>query len=213
MIPRADREAGFTLVELLVSLALIGLAAVLIAQSFSFDHRALLSLQDRASTGEEVSAAQNLIRLKLINLAPQAAFETGTPGVDMDAEPDHLEFLTTSPQLGAPLVRYRLSLSGKGDLDLLPTTSGGGTPETDAALLHGVKSLDISYYGVTGPDRTRGWVSSWNTANGPPELVRIQLGFKDAGRRIWPLLIVRPGANVDTACVLDPDTGLCRGRS
>ncbi len=207
------RDAGFTLVELLVSLALLGIAAVLIAQSFRLDRNALWRLQARASAGEEIAAAQNLIRSRVEHLFAQAHFDNAGPSVEMEGASDHLDFLASSPNLLTPIQRYRLSLNPAGDLDLAGAATGGGSASSsDPTLLRGVQHLEISYYGPSGPSHARGWTHDWSMQASPPELVRVRLNFAAGDRHVWPELIMRPGVTVDTACVLDPETSLCRGR-
>ena len=213
MIGPLRHEAGFTLVELLVSLALLSMAAVLIVQSFSVDRGALLRLQARTSTGEEIEAAQDLIRSRVEHLFAQTHFDSSGPSVQMDGASDHLEFLASSPNLLTPIQRYRLSLSPGGDLDLAGQTTGGGSASSsDPALLHNVQRLEISYYGPSGTGQAHAWSDDWSNRTTPPELVRVRLSFNEKDRHVWPDLIMRPGVTVDTACVLDPETSLCRGR-
>jgi hypothetical protein len=72
--------------------------------------------------------------------------------------------------------------------------------------------LEISYYGQTGPSRTQAWSNAWSNQGTPPQLIRVKLSFADGDHHVWPELIMRPSVTVDTACVIDPETSLCRGR-
>lgn len=208
-------EAGFTLVEMLVSLALLAIAAVLIGRSFAIDRAALWRVQDRASSGERVEAAQNAIRSRLEHLFAEASYEGQSPTVAMDGAPDRLTFLAPGNDPRTPIRRYRLALSPGGDLTLASADKAAAemTGLSDGAiLLPKVDRLQIDYFGPSGAAGAPAWVGSWTGRAAPPRLVRIRLGLPPGDRRVWPDLIVRPAASVDSGCVIDADTGGCRGR-
>lgn len=211
---RSSKDAGFTLVELLVSLALLAIAAVLVGRSFQLDRSALLRLQTRTSAGEQVAAAQDLIRSRIEHLFAQTHYDSSGPSVEMEGATDHLRFLASEPNLARPIQRYQLSLSPAGDLALAQQANSPQSSPVVApsVLLAGVAGLEIGYYGPSAAGGAAGWTNDWTRHSAPPQLVRIRVNFAQGDRRVWPELIVRPGVTVDAACVLDSDTGLCRGR-
>jgi general secretion pathway protein J len=200
---------------MLVSLALLAVAAVLVGRSFAIDRAALWRVQDRASAGDQVEAAQNAIRSRLEHLFAEASYDGQSPTVAMDGAPDHLTFLAPGNDVRTPIRRYRLALSTRGDLTLASadkTAANVPPPSDGAVLLAKVDRLQIDYYGPSGAVGASAWVANWAARSSPPRLVRIRLGLPPGDRRRWPELIVRPAANVDSGCVVDPDTGGCRGR-
>jgi general secretion pathway protein J len=212
MTRKAYSDDGFTLVELLVSLSLISMAALLIAQGLMVDRKALRSLQKHTSDGESVAASQDFIRSRLQALYAEAQFNGDSVGVDMKGTASDLEFLADAPSPDGGIGRYRLYLTPEGRLQVSDRPDQGPkTDPTTVSLLQGVQRIQIEYYGALGP-HVRGWTSQWNGGAGVPELVRIRLAFDPHDQRLWPELIVRPAATVDTACVLSADTGLCTGR-
>ena len=72
MTPPESAEAGFTLVEMLVSLAILAVVAVLIAQALGGNSRALAAIERRTSQGEEVVWAQGELRELVEALVPHA---------------------------------------------------------------------------------------------------------------------------------------------
>jgi general secretion pathway protein J len=214
---RSRSDAGFTLVELLVSMALLSMAAVLTAQGFATQRGDLLRIQAHTEAGEDVAAAQDLIRARIQHLFPRTAYDNVGASVDMDGEPASLEFRAATPQspdagLASPMRRYRLQLNPKGELLLIAL--GDESPSNDApmVLLRGVSSVEFGYFGPVTAG-VGAWRADWKRMSAPPELVRLRLGFTAGDRRVWPELIVRPAVTVDRACVLDADTGQCRGRA
>ena len=208
-------DAGFTLVELLVSMALLGMAAVLIAQGFAADRSALLRIDTLTTSGESVAAAQDLIRDRIEHLFAQTRFDSAGAHVDLEGGADAVEFPSLAPTDGkvAQIERLRLALTDGGDLTLGPASAAGGDAQARPdVLLHKVQRLDLAYYGAAPPDGRPAWRATWSGATSPPQIVRVRAGFGEGDRRRWPELIVRPAATVDTACVLDVTTAGCRGR-
>jgi general secretion pathway protein J len=111
---------------------------------------------------------------------------------------------------------YRLYLSGGGDLRLDASsdlTLDQTKPVSRVVLVRGVGSLDVAYFGPDVQTAGATWASHWQQQPAPPQLVRIRLGFPPKDRRQWPTLLIRPGATIDSACVVDPNTGACQGRT
>ena len=218
---RSAPDAGFTLVEMLVSLTLLAMAAALMATGLSSARGLWGKLEGTARRGEQVEAAQNLLRDRIQRLAPVTRFDNGKPFADIDGASGEIAFtaLPVDADRPAPMRRFRLALTD-GELVLESREDQAhatdAATDTDAAarrvLLGGVAELRIDYYGAEAPGGAPGWRESWSHEPAPPELVRIRLKFPDGDRRIWPALIVRPAASVDALCTVDPVTSRCRGR-
>jgi general secretion pathway protein J len=207
-----DAQAGFSLVEMLVALAVLSLAALMMTQGFVSGRRLWADQQGRTYAGETVQSAQSLLRDRIERLRPVTRLEGGQPHVDVEGAPDSLVFLSLAAdaQRPAPLRRYRLALDDRGDL----VFSDPAAPDTpDQVLVRRVDGLAIDYFGVARPGDAPGWQSDWRERPSPPQLVRIRIAFPAGDRRVWPDLIVAPAAPLDTLCVINAATGGCRGRA
>jgi general secretion pathway protein J len=214
----AGRDAGFTLIEMLVALALLALAAVLMLEGLQSGQRLWAGEAARTLRGESVEAAQTALRARIERLRPTTRFDADASYADIEGTDSRLIFIAPPPKAERPasVRRYRLMLNERGDLVL-----GSAPPQVDVeagavyadqTLLRDVEGLDISYYGPDPKDGEPAWRSSWLHRAAPPELVRVRLTLQATDRRVWPELIVRPAATIDTLCVIDPSTGSCRGR-
>lgn len=141
MTPRDD-EAGFTLLELMISLALFGLIAV-----------AGLALVDgvlgiEARTGGRLDRLAELERaLYVMTLDLEQVAEGRVEGTG-----DALSFNRRAPALGGIAVPVRYALEG-GVLDrILGGPAGGGTQR----LLTGVSEIHWRFY-----EPGRGWLDRW----------------------------------------------------
>lgn len=198
-----SNERGFTLVEMLVSLALLGLAATMMATGFASATRLTRSNEMRTVAGETVEAAQSGLRDRIERLRPATRFDGAALAADFDGGPASMTFVALPPaaERPSPQRRFRLELDSDGSLAL-----------GDAKILSGVDALQIAYFGpdATGVPR---WTDEWSARPTAPEAIRIGVTFARGDRRRWPDLIVRPATTVDTTCVLDVNTGKCRGRA
>lgn len=213
-------DAGFTLIEMLVGLALMGMAAALLLSGLRM--AGFVSLRERASaTGlDEVIAAQRLLRTGLERLRPIARIDRAEPVVEFGGNDVRLTYIAPPADREAPnaLQRFLLMRNANGDLVLYNTStrrlqvdpSGhdlvGWSPTT---VLRGISRLSISYRGVPiiGGDRT--WLTFWWDRGRPPELIRIRVDFPVGDTRQWPDLLIRPRATTTTTCLIDGSTGRC----
>ncbi len=216
--PGRRGEAGFTLAEVLVALALLAVAALLAARAFATDQGALRRIEARVQGSDEVAAAQASVRARLRQLYPGTRYDRSGAFAAVSGWPDKLEFMAPEP---AGPVRgrvdvWRLDLSPDGRLRL----NGGLTgdePDGEAALLTGVSRLELAYYGLAGATgasvaATPGWTDRWSRRLAPPRLIRVRVAFAPGDRRRWPDLLVAPAATVDSDCQFDQIEGGCRGR-
>jgi len=212
-----ESQSGFTLLELLVSLAILAMAAVTVAAGLSGANRFWERGTQRQQAGRTVEAAEAVLRQRLEQIDPATLFSGAAAQTDFSGTVDTLRFLAPPPAsfgVGA-LRRNTVSLAADGTL-LLSSTSDvlrrTGLPTRDESLLRGVQSLTFAYFGAGPPDGVPRWRDSWRMRQTLPALIRIRVRFPSDDPRWWPDLIVAPGATIDSSCSQDPATGRCRGR-
>lgn len=187
------RDAGYTLLEMMVALVVFGFVMAGIAQSFQFGLSAW-SAAPRMIAGPEALAATDTALTRMIGQALPGSMTGGPggmvfttslpPGADL---PDRLADVAIVQSGSTLVLRYGPHPAGV-VLGTMPR------PKTEA-LVPGITGLTISY--LTPQQSGPVWVSSW-TARTLPLLIRIHLRFADG--RDWPDLITAP---VDD----DPDEG------
>jgi general secretion pathway protein J len=193
--------AGFTLVEMLVALALAALIGLMLAQALSLTGT-IAGVSARYAAAEEVQAVRDHLRRTLGDLAGRRpdgtlpAFAGGPDGVsgllaaNRDVERDAEQRLDLR------------AVPGPGGLDLVEGRRPVRAPAGDAGaaaperLLGGLASLDLRYFGSPAPRRPPEWLAAWTRRDASPDLVEIRIGFPAGDRRRWaPLLVpvaVRP---------------------
>jgi general secretion pathway protein J len=217
----ARHEAGFTLIEMLVSLAILGLAAAMLAGGIGLAGRFSLQTAHRAEAAETTIAAQSILRERLAAMTPLPRLDSGTPIVDAEGNSGVFTFYSTPSVAQAPdsSWRYRLLVSATGDLILFSANAldarldldGRGTTGWSATpLLAGVSRMAIGYYGPDPINGGRRWQANWIGQGALPELIRVRLDFPGGDTRRWPDLVVRPRATLSRRCTPDPLTGRCK---
>jgi general secretion pathway protein J len=208
-------EHGYSLIEALAALVLLGSTFVLLVSGIGTSRRAWERLDTQSNAVATIAAVQMLLRDRLERTFPQTRFDASAPYVDFHGEADDVKFLSSATGVEGrqALKRYEIGLSTDGALtlasvsDLVPPEKAHPSQQV---LLRDVDSMSLSYFGPR-IDNTIGWAPRWQSRSTLPALVRLQIRFRDG--HYWPDLIVHPAATVDSLCVLDAASGRCRGRT
>ena len=195
-----DRQSGFTLLEMLVALVVLGLLVVGLSQGVRAG-LALRQAQERhlADTAE-LDATMRLLRTILTRL-PVAAdgnrLIAPMGGDGFSGGPDHVSFVGDLPTGLGPIRRAEMTLHLRNRQLVLSWAphrhvySPAAPPPTDAVLLHGVARLELAYWGAAVPGEETGWQERWD-GSAAPDLIRVRLNFDKGDLRRWPDLIAAP---------------------
>lgn len=214
-----DDQSGFTLVELLVGIALLSLLTIAILASVRFATHAWNVGITHTDRLDRMILVQSLAHRLIGGSYPLYVTTDPTrPHVAFDGTKSAIDFLgpTLSSQDTGGRMRYRLSTEQRGGHSTLILASrheladrSASTGSETTTLVERVDTAEFSYFGQTQPDRQASWQAEWSGQRSLPSLVRIRVAV--AGKQ-WPDLIVRPQIQVDAACIYDPLTKRCRGR-
>lgn len=181
-----QREAGFTLLEMLVALVVFGLVMAGIAQAFRYGLAAIATSSRITRAPEDLAAMDMALRRMIEQAQPDS----------MTGGPFSLAFTTNLPQGAVPvggLQDVALQLGPGGVLVLRYTPHPPGlplgpapAPKTDS-LATGLTGVSFSYL-QSQPGAAPAWGSSW-AGKGLPLLVRMHLTLPG---RAWPDLVAAP---------------------
>ena len=207
---RRQAEKGFTLVELLVALTLLGLISVVLFGGLRFGTRAWEAGDRRAAQLAQVQAVQALLRRRIAQARPPGlgAAAAVEKRAAFAGESDVLHFFAAGPSRAGVGGIYAFDLAAIEDdsgvrLELTwrlhraeDETEPDDPPEAGLGgrrvLIDGLARAQFRYFGAPEPGQIADWRDNWNGNAGLPELVAIEAEFPDGGGRAWPILHVAP---------------------
>lgn len=215
-------EAGFTLVELLVGLALFSLLVTLLFDNVRFGLRAWQSAGANAAQFERSMISQDLLRRTIGNLYPMMVTSGALQQqIDFEGTKEAVSFLGNAPIASNGGGRFRFSVfverrQAQADLVVSATpelaSPNDQSMTTKTLLVSGIDQAEFSYFGETTTERKLQWNDSWTKRSEIPRLVRLRVQFRSGDARLWPDLLIAPRILADVSCVCDPITMRCRGR-
>jgi general secretion pathway protein J len=190
LLPKTS--AGFTLLELLVVLAVFGFILAILGNGVRFASRAVHSADRQAAMHDDLDPVQAAIR-QLIG-----------DGRVVEGSSDEVSFVGPMPEALDLHGQFEISLLLSDDRlvarwrPLRPDSAGDDDPSDprsgEAELARGIESLAFAYY-ATGADAKPGWHSSSPRHSATPRLVRIDVTLAPGDPRHWPDLVVAPGVD------------------
>jgi len=217
---RADSndQAGFTLVELMVSILLLGMLTMALYAGMSFGARAWRRAAESSARLAQIASAQITLVDMLSHAHPVMLRPAGQDAhVDFDGDSDQVTFLTPAPAEIAPggFARTTFRLEDDDSGFALVSYAQPELAETGAyvrsVLLHHVQSLVLSYFTAGRPGKPGEWLSSWHNRLRLPMLIKVQASLEGRDAPRWADLIIRPRIAADATCTFDPLTRYCRG--
>jgi len=189
------RSSGFTLLEVLVALAVLGFLIAGLTQGIRFGLLAWNAQARTLASSGELHAIDRALRRLIAEMDPGGAGQKWS----LRGGPDRLEFISELPASVASLPTRRAHLLLMVDpakrLVLRWTTAmhvervGVEPPADVAELLAGVDHLELAYW--LPADDGGGWLRTWTYPHNPA-LVRIRIVFPKGDSRRWPDIVAAP---------------------
>jgi general secretion pathway protein J len=189
---KRPNNEGFTLVELLISLALLSLMAIYAVQAFSALHN-LNRVEEGIAAQMEVDALARHLRTEISD-ARAVFVQDGTPNSKLvfDGQPHTLTFVTASngERETGGLYQIEISLDESGTLKSKRRLIGQRPSEhiDEIMLLRDLKDITFGYAKVGTSDELS---SQWQIKNQLPDVITIGLEFEEKDIRTWQTQIVR----------------------
>lgn len=200
---RGDRR-GFTLVELIVVMTLVGLIAAALFGGLRFGARAWEIGATRSAAFSEIEIGQALLR-RMLEQSLSLADEEGNS--TFVGQQDSIQFTAPAPAQFSLGGIYLFELSTKPDEEheklvlrwqlyrpeILEEPFEDAETTDQRTLIHNVEAIRFGYYGTPDDDRSDPqWFDDWKEAELPPSLISVKLEMAEKDPRHWPELHVAP---------------------
>jgi general secretion pathway protein J len=213
MVEPNPGSAGFTLLELLVTLSLLGLLTMVMFGGLRF------GVQVWARTGTDLTGVNNarkaemLIEADLDKAYPLYSTTGTTAEIAFDGEAHRVRYLTPSNETPGSLDSVALEKIENGTTAGLDRTSRAELARSDEVhrktLLTPLTSVTFSYFGSAHDGEKPTWSNEWRHRTRMPQ--RILIAIDEQGGR-HEEMVVAPRLTADVGCVFDALTKSCRGR-
>jgi general secretion pathway protein J len=180
--PLSDR-CGFTLLELLIAMALLAVVVVIVVSAMRLGFRSLEKGDRMVLSLERVRTSFSIIEAQLqsaFSLAPPRDAQAGEPMVQFRGDAGAVEFLSYHSLWGGTkgpvAVSYRVVDDGNGKKSLvISETPVGMDALREAVLMESADDILFEFY-YRGPTDEKGqWVERWEQEDQLPPKVRLSI--------------------------------------
>lgn len=203
---RSPVQRGFTLLELMISLTLLGMILVLLFGGLRLSVRSWDSVQKQVDTLNSVRSVESFLRREMERIYPYR-WKAGLPQrFAFVGERHKLHFVAPLPSRigvgGLYAIALELEQTGNGrrltwkHAPIDPTMRDFSRLESVKEMqlvgveLNAVDDIWLSYFGRETDAAAPRWVERWDSVVTMPMLIRIQVRFADGSE--WPDFIVAP---------------------
>ena len=192
-------ESGFTLIEVLVGLVLLGALVAMLSGALRLGLLGRETVDGRAEWLDEVRITQTFIRRYMETARPVAWYSEKRAIAAFEGGREAVSFMAIMPGWQNPGGLYQVRIAREGDrLVMTRRITSGGSGGFDfrenaeqTILATGIAKLEFSYFGQIPPvDEASRWHEEWRDQAATPRLIRLDLDYTDGDRGPWPVLVV-----------------------
>jgi general secretion pathway protein J len=214
-------DAGFTLVELMIAVALMGMLTMLAYGAVQFGNLSWHHIDSSRDADAERTAIRQLLLHAITGAYPGfSSAEYNDRSIAFSGEKEALQLVAPLPEALSPGVMAveQFSMGRQGDrssllmswhLDL-PAATGGTLPSQVVRIASSISAIRFGYFGRVKEGNPPAWFDRWSGLDHLPELVRVQVWRADGGKTPWLDFSAETQTTANVACVYDPQTPICR---
>lgn len=180
------KEAGFTLLELILSISILGIMIVLLMGALRLGFRSVEAGGKKMESLERIKASFQVIDSQIQSEVPLTYDENGETRPYFKGSRDSLEFSSNysiwEGEKGYVVVSYRVSEGNPGKLSLWASEKKvGQEKERELTLFDQVDELGFEYFSQNPTEEKGKWVDEWTEPTLRPEKIKVHLlkGGKD----------------------------------
>jgi prepilin-type N-terminal cleavage/methylation domain-containing protein len=183
-------DAGFTLVELLIALALLAVLSTLLLTA-TLGLRQVLTRIEQSEAEPAIARIADHMRRTAEGIRPIRQSNSTGIGSLLDGTETTMRFTTGYAPMGQVAglyeVEWNVRRGSAGDMQTLVETrrlyrppvpqseAQPARPETTVTLLQGIASLSFRYWGTNDASSTASWLPNWKGALSLPPLISLEI--------------------------------------
>lgn len=180
LVEKTERNSGFTLLELIISITLVAIIVLIVAGAASLGYRSFSSGEKKLSAIERLRASLIIIDAQIQSGVPLTLEDGGVKQYYFVGEKDSLKFSTNHSiwggQKGYVIVSYRVETDDQGKQRLIASEYKVGMEnQKETRLLEGFKEITFDYYRQDAVDEEGEWVTQWEDEEMMPTRIRLNL--------------------------------------
>lgn len=182
-----SRREGFTLLELMISIAILGIIILIVTGAVRLGFRSVDSGEKKIESLERIRASLTLMDSQIQSELPLTYDEDGSRKYYFRGSRDSVRFSTNyslwGGEKGYVLVTYRVVPDGSGRQALYVSESalGTGGASEEIKLLDAFSSISFEYFYKEPSEEKGSWVTEWTDETTVPGKIKVHLteGTKD----------------------------------
>ncbi|MCK7594577.1 prepilin-type N-terminal cleavage/methylation domain-containing protein [Pseudomarimonas salicorniae] len=200
MSPAPHRQHGFTLLEILLSVALLSLVIALAYGSIRVAVQASRSGEALIERTEEARTTQQFLRRQLSQMlpTPYERLEDSGEETRFEGSADFIRFVAPMPgylsrggahvqELALVRVRDGYQLEFRhAQLNGFDPVLGFDPEQEPVVLIDGISDAAFSFRRVEPEGGLSGWMAEWDEPQSLPLMLRLEIEFDSADQRSWP---------------------------
>ncbi|HXX81117.1 MAG TPA: prepilin-type N-terminal cleavage/methylation domain-containing protein [Thermodesulfovibrionales bacterium] len=179
-VPHLSSGKGFTLLELMISITLIGIITLIVAGAMRLGYRSVDAGEGKIESLERMRVSLTLINCQIQSEIPLTIDEDGSRKYYFKGEKGILLFPSNfslwGGQTGYVVVTYSVipDARGKQTLWISESTVGVGN-KNEARLFESLDEISFQYFYKGPTDEQGSWVEQWTDDTDIPEKVKVHL--------------------------------------
>jgi general secretion pathway protein J len=177
---KPKRNAGFTLLELIISITLVAIIVLIVAGAASLGYRSFSTGERKLNAIERLRASLIIIDAQIQSGVPLTLEDGGVKQYYFVGEQDSLKFSTNHSiwggQRGYVIVNYRVEADNQGKRTLFASENKVGMEnQKETKLLEGFNEITFDYFKQDTTEEEGEWVTQWVDEEMMPTKIRLNL--------------------------------------
>jgi prepilin-type N-terminal cleavage/methylation domain-containing protein len=193
-----NKTGGFTLLELMISIALLAVVAVIVGAGMRLGYRTVHKGEKKADDLQRLRVSLTIINSQIQSSVPLTYEEDAEKRYYFEGSGESLKLATNysiwGGQKGYVIVEYHVQTDEKGMKTLYARENTVGVEgQRETKLLQGFKTIDFEYFSKDITEEEGSWVKEWTDTTAMPPKIKLHIALGDKeDTLIIPIRAVNP---------------------